>query len=164
MRNQGYLFVDTENGKVYRCMEICDNKWGCCYDAVNNLTYLMRVGEWDYEHLNEWQKHTMEENKQMCGYHMIFPTGEMSKDKFHENVDEYRWYSGKKVAFKVGTPSDSEKKFTQFDYYKDGVEDINVDILKWFVFTVFGLDESVERNQFSTVEEFIEKIKYPYGK
>lgn len=26
------------------------------------------------------------------------------------------------------------------------------------------LDESVERNQFSTVEEFIEKIKFPYGK
>lgn len=163
MRNQGHLFVDMEDGKVYRDKEIRDNKWGYCYDAENNFTYLMRITEWDYDHLNEWQKQTMEENKQMCGYHVLLPAGGVSKEKFHENVDEYRWYSAEKIASKVGLPGQTDKNIIQFNYLRRNVEDADMDILKWFVYVVFGMDESVERHQFSTVQEFIDKTSCLYG-
>ena len=156
-RNQGTVFIDKKTGKVNTGLVIYNKNWAYWVDSHESWTHLLRIEEWDYTHLAEWQKKIQEQNKNVGNYYTLGKAG-ISKKEVQVSVDEYRWFTAEKVARKAGVPEKEDKNIWHFNYELDyTLPDTELDALKWFVYDVFGLPETEECNQFSSWEEYKEK-------
>lgn len=118
-RNQGTVFIDKKTGRVSTGLVIYNQNWAYWVDPHKSCTHLMRIEEWDYTNLAEWQDRIQKQNKNVGNYYTLGKAG-ISKKEVQVSVDEYRWFTAEKVAWKAGVPETEEcNQFSSWEEYKE---------------------------------------------
>lgn len=153
-RNNGNYLVDVTTGKVYKDTGIYDNGYAVVRDSAENDVYLLKVFEWDYEHLSPMQERTMREHQKDCVY-TITVNGIPTDKEIIYDVNTFRWYWAERIVFKHDGRA-NQNFFCQF-FDCTGDRDWTADELAavhWFTDVLYGFGD-VPYYHYTSKAEFL---------